>query len=210
MPQLNLASEVTRAQLVARRRRALYAVTVVLILVLLAGWGIPFFLTNNVRTRIAAVEGEITRLDTQLGAKRDEVRPIVLFMRRLELLKERLNAHEGWSRVLAEFERLLPTEAHFQTLAGSVESGVLSVHVGVPSVDAAADVVASLQKVAGVNETPFRRVQVVDLTNPEGVVGGRYVLSLKIAVPSDLFRLDLKQPEPAATVPPAPAPAPAR
>lgn len=205
MPQLNLASEVYRAQVVARRRRLLYGVSSVLVLLILVAWGLPVFLASRVRGNIARVESETAQLEAQLQAKRDAVRPLVVFLRRLDLLKEHLAGHYGWSRVLAELERLLPPDATFQDLVGSTDDGSITAHILVPSVDAAADVVASLQAVEGVNDTPFRRVEVDDLALPENVSGGSYLLSLKLSVARDLFSLAVGTP----AVPPAGAPAPA-
>lgn len=138
---------------------------------------------------MAGVSRAIGTLDAQLQARREEVRPVVLFMRRLEMLKQHLDDHVGWSPILAELERLTPPVGRFTALSGSVESGQLTTQVLVPSVDAAADFIASLQNVRGVNETLFSRVEVKDVAVSEGTGAPGYTVSLRLPVPRSLFRL---------------------
>ncbi|TSC72837.1 MAG: hypothetical protein G01um101438_236 [Parcubacteria group bacterium Gr01-1014_38] len=191
MPQLNLAAEVFRSQLMARRRRMIYGLAIILLLLVVGAWALPALLTRSREQRIQDVNRKIGTLDAQLQARREEVRPVVLFMRRLEMLKQHLDDHFGWSPILAEFERLTPPVARFTALVGSAETGQLTAQVLVPSVDAAADFIASLQNVRGVNETLFSRVEVKNVAVSEGTGAQGYIVSLRLPVPRSLFRLTL-------------------
>lgn len=165
----------------------------VLLLFVLVAWGIPALLTRSVEAQIAAVNQRITSLDAQLQARRDDVRPIVLFLQRLDMLKQHLDDHLGWSPLLAEFERLVPGNARLTALAGA-SSGQLTAQVLVPTVDAAADFIASFQSVRGANETIFSRVEVKSVSLSEGGTSPGYVVSLELPVSPSRFLLTPRNP----------------
>lgn len=194
MAQLNLAAEVFRSQVMARRRRVVYGFAIALLLLALGAWALPAFLTKSLGQSIAVADREITTLDARLRARREEVRPVVLFLRRLEMLKSHLSGHFGWSPVFAQLERLTPPNAQFTGLAGSAENGQLTAQVVVPTVDAAADFIASLQNVRGVNETPFASVDVKSVSIAEGAGSQGYAVSFTAPVPKELLRLSVKNP----------------
>lgn len=194
MAQLNLAAEVFRSQVMARRRRVVYGIAMALLLLTLAAWGLPALLTRNLERNIAQADQEIATLDARLRARREEVRPVVLFLRRLEMLRQRLSGHFGWSPVFAQLERLTPPNAQFTALAGSAESGQLTAQVVVPTVDAAADLIASLQNIRGTNETPFASVDVKSVSISEGATTPGYAVSFQAPVPKDLLRLSTRNP----------------
>jgi hypothetical protein len=79
-------------------------------------------------------------------------------------------------------------------LAGSAESGELTAQVLVPSVDAAADLIASLQNVRGSYETLFSRVEVKSVAVSEGTGAQGYIVSLRLPVPPPFFRLTARNP----------------
>lgn len=194
MAQLNLAAEVFRSQVMARRRRVVYGVAIALLLLALGAWGLPAFLTRSLEQSIARADREIATLDARLRARREEVRPVVLFLRRLEMLQQHLGDHVGWSPVFGELERLTPPNAQFTGLAGSAESGQLTAQVVVPTVDAAADFIASLQNVRGTNETPFGAVDVKSVSIAEGTGPQGYTVSFTAPVPKELLRLSARNP----------------
>ncbi|MDP3685255.1 MAG: hypothetical protein Q8R32_00300 [bacterium] len=194
MAQLNLAAEVFRSQVMARRKRLVYGLATALLLLALGAWALPAFLTRNLEQSIAQADREIVTLDARLQARREEIRPVVLFLRRLEMLKHHLGEHFGWSPVFAQLERLTPPNARFTALAGSAEGGQLTAQVIVPSVDAAADFIASLQNVRGTNETPFSQVDVKSVNISEGTGAQEYIVSFTLPVSKGLFRLTQKNP----------------
>lgn len=193
MPQINLASEVFRARLVARRRRAFYALTIGVLLLVLAFWGLPVLLKMSVERQVADLEQEITGLEAQLRTRQEEVKAVRLFAQRLALLKERLGAHVGWSNVLKEFERTMTPVTAFRKLSGSVETGAITAEAVVPSLDAAADFVASLQRVQKTNETFFTTVEATGFsanTEAGGESGSAgYRVALRLTVPTKVFSL---------------------
>lgn len=196
MSPLNLAAEVHRVRLVSRRRRVLYAAALLLLVVVVGFWGMAFLLTRQVEQRIAEVGEEIASLEARLNSRRDDVRAIVLFTRRLELLQGRLDAHLGWSRVLSELERLTTPPVAFREIRGSAETGTIDAQASVPSLDAAADFIASLQQVPGSNETPFQQVEVKSVARVEGQETEGYTVSLRLGAPRELFRVSQGVPSP--------------
>lgn len=209
MPQLNLATEVYRAQLVGRRRKLFYAASAVVVALVGLSWAVPVFLTHRAEQALAEVNQEIEQIQAQLRSRQDAVRPIVLFLERLALLRERLDAHQGWSRVLAELERLLPVNGTFKSLRGSADGGTLQAQLTVPSLDAAADLIASFQDVPNVNATSFRRVAVTSVSTAGSETGNEYGISLELGASPDLFRLSAPvSGGPAASPTPSPLAAP--
>lgn len=181
MPKINLATEVFRARLIARRRRVLYGLSVLLLLVLIGLWGLPVLLQKNVEKQIATVDQEIRSIDAHLKRQSADVRVVKLFTERLELLKNRLGNRLGWSRVLAELERLTIPTANFRRLSGTAATGEITADVQVLSLDAAADLLVSFQQTPGANETFFSAVEVAGLTTRESATGApEQILSLRM------------------------------
>lgn len=190
MPQINLASDVFRARLIARRRRVFYVLSAFILLLALFFWGLPLFLQSRVKARIADVDREIRGFEAQLAARQEEVRAIKLFAERLSLLKDRLASRIGWSRILGEFERTTTPPAAFQKLTGSADTGVIIADVLVPNLDAAADLLASLQQVKESNETFFSSVEVTDIsTERSDPTSVGYTVSLQLNMSPSHFAL---------------------
>lgn len=189
MPKINLAAEVFRARLIARRRRVLYLLSVVLILVAVGGWTIPFFLARAVEKDTQSLEEQIAAVGAQLKRRESEVRAIRQFADRLVLLRERLGQHTGWSRVFQELERLALPPVTFLSLSGSATSGALKAAVGVPSLDVAADLVASLQRARDANETFFSSVAVDSVSLEQRAIAGGYIVGLTLSLSPEHFRL---------------------
>lgn len=191
MQKLNLAAESFRAHIIARRRRVVYGLSAALLVLLVASWGISFLLALRVESAIRDTEEEIARLDAELNTRKEDVRAIALFAQRLALMRERLKAHVGWSKPLGELEKVATPPARFRKIQGSAESGTVTADVLVPNLDAAADLVASLQQSEPNNPTPFRSVEVGGITEATGLPEGEqgFALALRLTVPPGLFRL---------------------
>lgn len=194
MAQLNLAAEVFRARLVARRRKLLYVLAVVLLLLAVGGWALPFLLARGVQARTVSIRREIKSLQAQLNSRRDEVKKIILFRQQLALLKERLDGRIGWSRVLTVLERLTPPEAVYDQLGGSQEESRLSAEVLVPNLDTAADLIASLQQAPEFTPDPFASVGVVSVDRVQvGETEARYRIRVNLTAAPEVFRVGAPQ-----------------
>lgn len=191
MPQINLASEVFRVRLVARRRRLFYGVSGALVVVIVSVWGLAVGLRLAVERAIDRVDGEIAAVDADLNLRRAEVHAIRRFAERLALLRERVPAQLGWSGVLGALERAVTPPASLRKLSGSTENGLLTVEALIPNLDAAADLLASLQYRPGANDTPFRSVEFSGVSAQKGLeeAAGLSSLSLRISVPPEQFML---------------------
>ncbi len=190
MPQINLASDVFRARLVARRRRMFYVLSGFILLLALFFWGLPLFLQSRAQARIADVDREIRGFEAQLAARQEEVAAIKLFAERLSLLKDRLASRIGWSRILGELERTTTPPAAFRKLTGSADTGVILADVLVPNLDAAADLLASLQQVKESNETFFSSVEVTGISAERAdPTSAGYAVSLQLKVSPAHFTL---------------------
>ena len=191
MQKLNLAAESFRAHIIARRRRVVYSLSAALLALLVASWGVLSLLALRVESAIRDTQAASARLDAELNTRKEDVRAIALFARRLALMKERLNAHVGWSKPLGELEKVTTPPARFRKIQGSAESGTVTADVLGPNLDAAADLVASLQRSEPKNPTPFLSVEVVGITEATGLPEGEqgFALALRLTVPPELFRL---------------------
>lgn len=190
MPEINLAAEVFRARLMARRRRLLYVVSVALLLVLVGAWGIPLWFTRNTRQQIQVVETDITGIEARLTERRDDARSIVLFRRRLSLLRQRIGARIGWSKVLSMLERLTPPDVVYRSLGGSADGGAIDATVVVSSLDVAADLIASLQYGPDEAEKLFGIVEITEVQAIESPgEAGTYLVHLHINVNPSAFAL---------------------
>lgn len=208
MPKINLAAEVFRARLIARRRNTLYALSVAVLVLVLGVWGIALLLTSATERRAEAVKKEIAVVDARLNARKDDVKSIRLFARRLELLRSRLENHQGWVPLLEELERLVPGSVRMASLEGATGTGEVEATAVVPNLDTAADLVASLQSAAGKNETMFTDVDVTGVS-AESAAGGEYTVSLRLKADPKRFRLNAAAASAEPTAPPAEAAAPA-
>lgn len=191
MPQINLASEVFRVRLIARRRKFFYGVSGGLLVLIVAAWGLGVGLRLAVERSVQVVEGEIAAVDAELNLQSAKVTAIRRFAERLALLQERLPSQLGWSGVLGALERAVTPPVSLRKLSGSAETGLLTVEAAVPNLDAAADLLASLQHRPGTNDTPFRSVEFAGAAatkGPEETAGGS-ALSLRISVPPEQFVL---------------------
>lgn len=191
MQKLNLAAESFRAHIIARRRRVVYGLSAALLALLVASWAASFLLALRVESAIRDTEQGIARLDAELNTRKEDVRAIALFARRLALMKERLKAHVGWSKPLGELEKVATPPVRFRKIQGTAESGTVTADVLVPNLDAAADLVASLQRSEPNNPTPFLSVGVGSITEATGLPEGEqgFALALRLTVPPEFFRL---------------------
>lgn len=198
MPEINLASEVFRARLLARRRGLLYGVAAGLLVLVAASWVLPYALTWQTRNTIEAVQRDIAVIEAKLDRRRDDVHAILQFTRHLTLLKERLEQRLGWSGVLTALEKLAPPTATFKKLDGSVATGLVKAEVLVPTLDVGADLIASLQQAQGVPEKPFTSVEIVRYAQVDvegGAAGTRpYLLELRLGVNPAAFRVGMRPP----------------
>lgn len=190
MPQLNLAAEVFRAHLVSRRRRTIYVLSVVLLLLVVGSWVVPFLLMRQVRSQISTVQQEAEGIHAQLNSRREEVRGVVRFRQQLALLKTRLDERVGWSRILTALERLTPPDTVFAQLGGTEEEKRLQVEVLVPNLDLAADFIASLQQAPEFSPKPFSSVEILHAereTPPDAPP--RYRVRVQLIAPTGIFLL---------------------
>lgn len=212
MPKINLAQETIRNQLVARRRRILYLVSVLVLVVTVGVYGLSLFLTTREQERTEEVRREISRLESQLNAREVDVREALMFRERLKSIARLLPEHVRWSRVLEELERLTTPNTTFVSLKGQVTEKTLTAELRVPSLDAAADFIASLQHrgenktfFADVVATALKALEVSTAPNTPATLTG-YALTLRLSAADEAFRAPAEvQAQPVASPVPVPA-----
>lgn len=189
MPKINLAQEAIRNQVIGRRRRLLYGFSVAILVLTVGLWGLFFFLTSQVQTRVDEVQTEVRRLEAQLRTRENDVREIVLFRERLKSLEHALASRVLWSRILEEFERLTTPSSTFLTLRGNASDRNIVADVRVPSLDAGADLVAALQTAGESYRTFFSSVVVTTLKAVESATGvSGYTLQMKLSAIDRAFQ----------------------
>lgn len=195
MPEINLAAEVFRVRLVARRRRVLYALTVLALLLVVGAWALPFVLTRRVEDETRRVEADIAAIDARLVERREEMRSILLFRRQLAILQARLDERVGWSRFFTTLEQLAPPDVGFQKLLGTVETARIEAEVSVPHLDAAADLLASLKHAPDFLAPPFTSVESAGFSR-SSAEPGKLSLRLRLSVAPSVFRIGAERPGP--------------
>ena len=191
MPKINLAQETMRNQVVARRRRVIYTISSVLLLIVAAVYFAGFFLTKNVEEKVATVNQRIASLESQLKTKEPGGKEIKAFSSRLVNVKLLLKDHTRWSQVLAELERLVLPNVTAKTLKGGTEKNIITMEVGTPTIEAAADLIVSLQNAVGKNETYFKEVVASALAankGKEGETATGFSTVLKLTVNPEAFK----------------------
>jgi len=176
-----------RNQAVARRRKIIYVISSVLLLVVAAFYCSFYFLTKGVEEKVAAVNQRIASLESQLRTREPGGKEIKAFSSRLVNMKVVLNEHIRWSQVLTELERLVLPNVTLKTLMGGTEKSSITIAVSAPTIEAAADLVVSLQDTVGKNETYFKDVTASALSVDKDTVD-----STKVTGVSTVLKLDVK------------------
>lgn len=164
MPDINLAAETVRSRVMRRRQRMSYIGSVLVLGIVVAVWGVVFVLNMGVQNDIRGIEEDISKIKTELRAKQDVIRQIDQFRTQLASVDDLINGNVYWSSVFGELERLVTTEAVFGSLTGNITSREFTADVVVPSIDNAADLVASLQEGIDTPDSVFSGVLVTSLS----------------------------------------------
>lgn len=185
MAEINLAPGSEYVLFARRRRRRVYALTVLIALLVGLTWGGLFLLRGryagqhqDLTEQVAGVEAEILRLG-------DQAQRVQLFEERLTAIAGLLDNHIAWDPFLKELERILPPPAAITRLG--IDTGSHSVELAGEAPDI--DVVA--QTLASVISTPARptaftaatlgSVSRLEQTTPDGqVVGVRYTFTANL------------------------------
>lgn len=193
MPKINLAQETMRNQVIAKRRRVVYFLSTVL-LVLVAGVYLTFlFLSKNVENKTEEIQQRIENLEAQLRAREPLGRDIKAFRSRLVNLDKLLKNHVRWSLVFTELERLILPNTVLSSIKGGADGKDFAMKVSVPNVDAAADLVVSLENSTGKNNTQLSKVSstgLVPVQQKEGVASAGFTTTLKFEVKKEAFLLN--------------------
>lgn len=194
MPKINLAQETMRNQVIAGRRKVVYVVSIVIIVFAAALYFGALLLTKNSEAKVAEVNQRILALQAQLRTREPAGKEIKAFSSRLVSMDTLLKNHVSWSRALGELERLVLPSVTLGSLAGGSDIREISMDVSVPNIEAAADLVVSLENTAKTNETFFTNVTATGLgsANNASVAGSAFSTKLKFSVKPEGFLNPLK------------------
>ncbi len=203
MPKINLAQETVRNQLLARRRRLLHVVSISVLLLTLGVYGGAFYLVQQMRERVRVMNENVRVLDGELKKRREDVGEIVAFRKRLQSVRWMLEHHVSWIPLLDELERLLIPQATLLSLEGNIKTTELLAAVRVPTIEAGADLIASLQHRQEVNATLFpfvtyKRVTAEESKTADSTSGAKpilgYTIDLSLRVPESAFHKSSSEP----------------
>lgn len=183
-----------RNQVVARRRKTIYVVSSVLLLVVAAFYFGGFFLTKNIEGKVAVVNQRIAGLESELRTREPGGKEIKAFSSRLVNMKTILKDHIYWSQVLTELERLVLPNVTVKTLKGGTENNLVTLEFNTPTIEAAADLVVSLQDVVDKNGTFFKGVTASSLSTvkdaTDQTITTGFTTVLKLDVKPESFKND--------------------
>jgi Tfp pilus assembly protein PilN len=180
MPKINLAQETMRNQVIAGRRRMVYLFSIIVLAVVGLVYLGLFLLTRNTEGKVADVEQRIATLEQQLKTRDASGREIKAFSMRLVNIESLLSKHVRWSTALGELEKLVLPSVKVLGLSGGTDAKEVLMDVQVPNIEAAADLVMSLEDNAKSNETFFSNVTAQALGLGSGTTGAQAQYSTKL------------------------------
>jgi len=148
MATVNLVPGTQHLIVAQQRRRALFAVSVVLIVILAAIWGTLAIWKNAAQKSVDEAQARLDSLQTHLVETQGVANRIVLFEQRLQAMNTLLTNHLSWDPFFQQLEQLLPANAYLEQFNADSTTGMVKVVAHVPALDDIAQTVASLKNSA--------------------------------------------------------------
>lgn len=163
---INLAPETQFALVARRRRNLLFALSALVMVVMLAAWGILALVQLTANQNLKTVQQELSRVENEISQREAIVQRIIAFEQRLAALDQLLTNHTSVNKLFTEVERLLPPASVLVSLATETNEGVVRISGRTPVLDDLAQALASLENQPG-HGTLFNRVRFNEATQSE-------------------------------------------
>lgn len=187
MAQINLAPGTAFIAAARRRQRALYMVSAIAAIVLVAIWVGLFLWEKNVTTQRDAASASLQKVTAEISRAGEGVLRIEEFEGRLLALDQLLDKHIELAPIFAEIERLLPAATVLTQIDANITDGKILIKGKTPAVDVVAQTLASMRDTPA-RATLFASASFSSLTresvrDPEGAeVGARYVFGAEFKI----------------------------
>lgn len=179
---INLIPEANYLLVAQRRRNIIFVITGLIVLVLLAVWGVLYWLQYQAGTSLAQAKEKLTAIETEIQNQKTVVQRIVLFDKRLTAYDHLLKQHVSWDPFLGEIERLLPPSTVLSRLFVQVDEGKADITGSTPVIDTLAQTLASLENRGGQQKTIFTSARFKDVQQevvPDGASTYTFSASLE-------------------------------
>lgn len=144
MANINLAPGTQFVALARKRRRRLFLVSFVLLVLLGGVWlGLVAF-KGQAEAAQTQVEARLNTVQTEIAKLGSEVTRVELFEDRLVELDALLDAHLEWGTLFEELQRLLPPPTVINAATINADSGELNLTGVTPDIDTVAQTLTSL------------------------------------------------------------------
>ncbi|MEX1997901.1 MAG: hypothetical protein WEA04_04495 [Candidatus Andersenbacteria bacterium] len=174
MATINLAPGTAYLASIRRRRRALFSLSIGIVVLLVVMWGILAGLQSSAARALTRSQAQLQGLERRIIEAGDDVTRITLFEERIDALEELLATHVSPLPLLQEIERLLPAPTVLIDLEMTTREGQLIVSGNTPNIDEVAQTLASLTT-SPTRKTMFTAVDLASIArnetaSPDGTV----------------------------------------
>lgn len=187
MPQINLAPGTQYIVAAKRRRTMVYMASLVIIAAVLIAWGVVVIVEKTYENKLAAVKSDTVNVDTEIARLSTDVERVQSFEERLSALNGLLKSQVSWGVFLQNLEQYLPPQVILSELAIVDGGKQLEMQFSAPTLDDAAQAVASLRNRPGRNTLfPVVNISSAEIRQDKDeagqVIATRYVFSLEALI----------------------------
>lgn len=166
MATINLAPGTQYLALVRKRRRRLFLISFLLMIVLGGTWLGLLAYRNSLKTTERNLVDQLNRVETEIARLGSEGERVDLFEKRLAEVDQLLDSHFNWNVMFEEIQRLLPPPTQLTSTRISTDRGSLSLQGTTPDIDTVAQTIASLIS-SPEHPTIFTSTRLGDITRKE-------------------------------------------
>ncbi len=180
--QINLAPETQYALAARQRRRKLYFISLIIVIIFVAVLGSLLLYKRVLARQLSSLDTDIATLETEIARLGPDVSRVQLFEGRLDAYNELLVGHRKQLSFLLELEKLLPAPTILKEVTFSHSRKVFEVHGSTPNIDLVAQTLASLANPGRSNVFTSGDIQVVtrevEKDNTGAVFATNYIFSI--------------------------------
>lgn len=174
MAEINLAPQDKTASVVKRRQLGVFALSFVLIVVVLIVWGVMFASLDSARNEMTEVERQLQAVETEISALQEEASRVESFGGRLEVAQDLLESRNEWTKTLSSIEQLSVPGLTLDSLSVEAARDEIRLSGVVGTLDevarAAASFASSSERVTPFSEAVVENITRQEVKNEEGAV----------------------------------------
>ncbi len=187
MPSINLAPGTQYVIAARKRRRRLYGISLLIVVVFAVGWMLMYGYVLSLRNTSEDIQGQLASANQRIQTLREDAKRVALFEKRLVDIRTLLENHISWDRVFGDIERLLPPDTIITGLDARSDNTTLTLQGRTQNIDQVALAVASLTSSAGVPSV-FTSGSVKGVVREEQEGGAIYTFTMTLEFAQSVLR----------------------